>query len=76
MEKSMEEEPTCGKGLAEQSVLPAKLGQLMASLADNLEVHLKALDLTDENARQELLLLLQEQVEQNQKMLAEMRNPG
>jgi hypothetical protein len=76
MEKSMEEEPTCGKGLAEQSVLPAKLGQLMASLAENLEVHLKALDLTDENARQELLLLLQEQVEQNQKMLAEMRNPG
>jgi hypothetical protein len=76
MENSMEEEPTCGKGLAEQSVLPAKLGQLMASLADNLEVHLKALDLTDENARQELLLLLQEQVEQNQKMLAEMRNPG
>jgi hypothetical protein len=48
MEKSMEEEPTCGKGLAEQSVLPAKLGQLMASLADNLEVHLKALDLPDD----------------------------
>jgi hypothetical protein len=129
------EEPTCGKGLAEQSALPAKLGELIASLAENLEVHLTALDLTDENARkertayvslakkhrdiaaqltvvagemagyrdlpmgrhdeqamldpkvfeifetftkleQELLALLQEQVEQNQTMLAEMRNAG
>lgn len=49
-----EEEPTCGKGLAQQSVLPAKLGELMASVAENLEVHMKALDLTDENARKEL----------------------
>jgi hypothetical protein len=129
----MEEEPTCGKGLAAQSVLPAKMGELIASLAENLEVHMKALDLTDENAKkeraayvslakkhrdiaaqlaavanemagyrdlpmgkhdeqamlepkvfevfetftkleQELLALLQEHVEQNQTMLAEMQN--
>ena len=50
---SAAEQPTCGKGLAENSVLPAKLGQVMAAMAENLEVHMKALDLTDENSRQE-----------------------
>jgi hypothetical protein len=49
----MEEEPTCGKGLAENSVLPAKLGDLTAALAEVLEVHTKALDRSDENSRQE-----------------------
>ena len=47
MERTMEEEPTCGKGLAERSVLPEKLGRLMAALAEVLEVHAKALDLAD-----------------------------
>jgi hypothetical protein len=47
------EQPTCGKGLAEHSALPAKLGELTAAIAENLEVHRKALDLTDENARKE-----------------------
>jgi hypothetical protein len=46
--------PTCGQGLAEQSELPAKLGDLIASLAENLEIHMKALDLKDQNARKEL----------------------
>lgn len=50
---STAEQPTCGKGLAEDSVLPAKLGQVIAGMAQNLEVHMKALDLTDENSRQE-----------------------
>ncbi len=49
----MENQRTCGKGLAEHSLLPAKLGELMASVADVLEVHLKALDLTDGNSRTE-----------------------
>lgn len=48
-----ENQPTCGKGLAEHSVLPAKLGELTAAMAKNLEVHVKALDLTDENSRKE-----------------------
>lgn len=49
----MNDEPTCGKGLAEHSALPAKLAELMAALARNLEVHQGTLDLTDESARTE-----------------------
>lgn len=49
----MEDEPTCGKGLAEHSVLPAKLGELTAAVAEILEVHMTALDLSDENSRKE-----------------------
>jgi formiminotetrahydrofolate cyclodeaminase len=49
----MEDQPTCGKGLAERSTLPAALGALSAAMADNLERHKQALDLTDDNARSE-----------------------
>ena len=50
----MDEQPTCGKGLAEHSALPAKLAELTAAMAENLEVHQGSLDVTDENARKEL----------------------
>jgi hypothetical protein len=50
----MSDQPTCGQGLAARSALQAKLGELAASLADNLEVHTTTLDLSDENARTEL----------------------
>ncbi len=49
----MADDPTCGEGLAAHSTLPAKLAELTASLAENLEVHMKALDRTDENAERE-----------------------
>lgn len=49
----MENEPTCGRGLAEHSGLPATLGELIAALALNLERHMTTLDLTDENSRRE-----------------------
>jgi hypothetical protein len=49
----MDDDPTCGKGLAENAVLPAKLGELTASVADILEAHMPALDLTDERSRRE-----------------------
>ena len=49
----MEGQPTCGKGLAENSVVPAKLAELIAALAEVLEVHMKALDLEDAGSRQE-----------------------
>lgn len=49
----MDDEPTCGKGLAEHSALPAKLGELTAAMADLLEFHQTTLDLTDENAKKE-----------------------
>lgn len=51
--KSVAEQPTCGRGLAENSVLPAKLGEVIAAMAENLEVHMKALDLNDVNSKQE-----------------------
>jgi hypothetical protein len=50
---SASDQQTCGKGLAENSVLPAKLGELISAMAGNLEMHMKALDLTDPNSRAE-----------------------
>jgi hypothetical protein len=47
------DQPTCGKGLAENSLLPAKLGNLLGAMAENLEVHMKALDLRDQNSQAE-----------------------
>jgi hypothetical protein len=44
---------TCGKGLAENAILPERLGDLLAAMAANLEVHMQALDLTDSNSRAE-----------------------
>jgi hypothetical protein len=49
----MADQPTCGPGLAERSARPAKLGGLTAFLADNLEAHTEALDLSDKNAKDE-----------------------
>jgi hypothetical protein len=50
----MEEPLTCGQGLASRSVLPAKLGELLAALAQILEAHMRALDPADAGARTEL----------------------
>jgi hypothetical protein len=47
------DQQTCGKGLAENSVLPAKLGELISAMAENLEAHRKALDLSDEDSMTE-----------------------
>jgi hypothetical protein len=49
----METPPTCGQGLAENSVLPAKLGELTDSMAEILEIHVGALDLRDNDSRRE-----------------------
>ena len=45
---------TCGRGLAENSALPAKLGALVAATANTLELHMSALDLSDANSQREL----------------------
>jgi hypothetical protein len=45
--------PTCGVGLAETSPLQAKLGELVGAIADILDLHTKALDLSDERSRAE-----------------------
>jgi hypothetical protein len=50
----MEEPSTCGQGLASRSILPGKVGELLASQARILEAHMRALDPTDTDARQEL----------------------
>jgi hypothetical protein len=44
---------TCGKGLAENAVLPAALGRVTAAMAQVLELHMRALDLGDPNAAKE-----------------------
>ncbi len=49
----MEQRPTCGQGLAENSVLPGTLGELVAAMAENFEVHMRALDVNDPQSRQE-----------------------
>ena len=49
----MKEQQTCGKGLADHSVLPAKLAELITSIAKNLELHMETLDLTDPDSRRE-----------------------
>ena len=49
----MDDQPSCGKGLAENAALPWKLGELAAAMAAVLETHIPALDLTDDDARKE-----------------------
>jgi hypothetical protein len=49
----MDEQQTCGRGLAEHAALPARLADVTNAMADNLQVHMQALELDDEAARQE-----------------------
>jgi hypothetical protein len=49
----VDEQQTCGKGLAQHSALTASLGELVASTARVLEVHMRALDLADESSKRE-----------------------
>jgi len=49
----MNEHLTCGKGLAEQSALPAKLGDLVDATAGVLELHMQALVISDQQTRPE-----------------------
>jgi hypothetical protein len=44
---------TCGQGLAEHAQFPLKLGEVLASMAENLQLHMTALDLQDENSKRE-----------------------
>jgi hypothetical protein len=51
---SDDQQQTCGKGLADHASLIAALGALATAMAENLDVHQDALDVTDENSRNEL----------------------
>ncbi len=55
----MDERPTCGRGLAQNSILPGKLGELAAAMAENLEAHMRALDVDDPASRQEYEVYVQ-----------------
>jgi hypothetical protein len=69
------EEPTCGEGLAANAALPAKLAEVIASVASVLELHTKALDLGDENAREEYDAYVK-LVERHRRTAAELRALG
>jgi hypothetical protein len=62
----MNEQQTCGRGLAEHSALPARLAEVTEAMANNLQVHMQALELDDEPARQEHAVYLRLAEEQRQ----------
>jgi hypothetical protein len=49
----MEDQPTCGKGLAEHSAIPRSMGAFAKAVARVLETHAEALDSADADAREE-----------------------
>jgi hypothetical protein len=65
-EQEEQEEQTCGRGLAENSALPAQLAEVTEAMADNLMAHMQALELDDEPARQEHAVYLRLTEEQRQ----------
>src|SRR6266496_1973203 len=48
-ERDMADQPTCGQGLAQNSPLRTKLGELVGSTSGVLEIHMAALDPGDED---------------------------
>ena len=62
----MDEQQTCGRGLAEHSALPAQLAEVTEAMASNLQVHMQALELDDEPAREEHAVYLRLAEEQRQ----------
>jgi hypothetical protein len=62
----MDEQQTCGRGLAENAALPARLAEVIEAMADNLRVHMGALELDDEPAREEHAVYLRLAEEQRQ----------
>ena len=52
-QESSDDQPTCGKGMAANAELPKRLGDLAGALAEVLEIHMQALDLSDENSAKE-----------------------
>lgn len=62
----MDEQQTCGRGLAEHAALPARLAEVTEAMASNLQVHMQALELDDEPAREEHAVYLRLAEEQRQ----------
>jgi hypothetical protein len=53
MESVMNDQATCGRGLAAHAAFPSVVGDVMSSMADVLAHHMTALDLGDPNTRAE-----------------------
>jgi hypothetical protein len=51
--QTVDEEPTCGRGLAQSADVPSALAAVAVGLAQNLEVHVRALAPDDPAAAQE-----------------------
>lgn len=49
----MNDQPTCGQGLAEHSALPALMGAVTDAVAEILELHLASIDPRDDASRPE-----------------------
>jgi hypothetical protein len=49
----MDDEPTCGKGIAANAALPATIAELVTALADTLDAHRPALDQNEPAGRAE-----------------------
>ena len=62
----MDEQQTCGEGLAEHAALPARLAEVTEAMASNLQAHMQALELDDEPAREEHAVYLRLAEEQRQ----------
>jgi hypothetical protein len=62
----MDDQQTCGRGLAEHSALPARMAEVTEAMASNLQEHLQALELDDEPAREEHAVYLRLAEEQRQ----------
>jgi hypothetical protein len=71
----MANQPTCGQGLAEHSRLPLALAELFDRSAENLELHVDTLDLTDEHAQTERDVWLRVAA-QHRSIAAELRATG
>jgi hypothetical protein len=54
MSEAKEDEPTCGKGLAEGAVMPERMAKLLHATANVLENHIRSLDRKDSNAKREI----------------------
>jgi hypothetical protein len=52
-DQTVEDQPTCGRGLAQNAVVPAALAAVADGLAQNLEIHTRALNPGDAAAAQE-----------------------
>jgi hypothetical protein len=49
----MEQPPTCGQGLAQNSLVPGKIGELTAAMAETLSAHMQMLDMNDPRTKPE-----------------------